>query len=365
MPQKLFQKMQSRLLALSRQADWKAQVRALQEQSRQLFRLFKSRPYSHPDHFFFSFDELPAMGKEYWFLMFSSPGQRESVVLTFGRAVSAVQVNATDVSSRGKETHSTKECAAVCWLYDGKKKVVLDSHARVSLDRQGRLHRLRAVGAGGNDVLIEGTYPRYRVNLRKNGRTIFTANVLPPRSGLPYEFIRLLSSPLLQGFGADMVNYYFRFSGTLSGRPVSGTAYLQKVLAVLPLAPWNWVRIQFSGGAVLDFFAAKPVAGQELHFACNDYFEWRGKRIKLGGLKLKCWGSGEHRRWVLEGPKMFMAMKSYALQPFAMRSATSFSYNEYLVQVTDFWIKADGKFYSLTDTGPGSGIVEDAFGYLL
>jgi hypothetical protein len=306
------------------------------------------------------------MGKEYWFLMFSVPGQKEQVILTFGRAAAAVKVNATAVSSTQKKDEArAKECAAVCWLYDGKKRVLLDSHARVHLDKQGRLHQLHASGKGGNDVSVSGTYPRYQVYLRKDGRTIFTANVMPPKSGMPYEIIRLMSSPLVKGFGADMVNYYFRFKGTLSGRSVSGTAYLQKVLAVLPLAPWNWVRIQFSKDVSLDFFAAKPMYGQELHFACNDYFEWRGKRIKLGNLKLQSWGTGPTRRFVLSSNKLFLSMESYALQNFAMRTQTAFSYDEYLVTVTDFNLKVDNKTYTLADTGKGSGIVEDAYGYLL
>lgn len=370
------------LKSLSSTQSWRWQAGRLRERMQQAGRLLQSRHYGAPDDFFFSFDELPSFGKEYWFLLFCVPGRREQVVLTFGRAVEEVKVNETDVPARppGAKTQepppspafpssapSSLNCAAVCWLHGKNKQVILDSSAVVSLEHTPRLKRLRAASGPRESVCIEGSYPHYRALLKKGGRTIFRARILPPKSGMPYEMVHLMRSPLLRGFGADMVNYYFRFEGTLQGKPVAGLAYLQKVLAVLPLAPWNWVRIQFASGAALDFFAAKPLGTPlgEIHFACNDYFEIKGRRIKLGGLKLDSWGEGETRRWVLSGKHLYLSMESYALQPFRMKTKTAFEYDEFLVTVNDFELRADGKTYTLGDVGAGSGIVEDARGYLI
>ncbi|MDE1797874.1 MAG: hypothetical protein KGH63_00520 [Candidatus Micrarchaeota archaeon] len=396
-----------RLRQFSSIAAWNSQVRHLRARMRRIGRLMASRHYGQPDDFFFSFDELPAMGKEYWFLHFVEPGTRRQVVLTFGRAVSSVKVNATGVPAPASSARAPSRaagllaaparleaqamaassragallrhprplspgqplsmpCAAVCWLYGAKKEVLIDSSARVRIDGQGRLRSLTAA-SGKSSVLIEGTYPNYSARLVHNGRAVFSARITPSAATPPYEFIHLLRSPILKGFGADMVNYYFKFRGTLQGRPAAGTAYLQKVLAVLPLAPWNWVRIQFASGAVLDFFTAKPLGPgpQSFQMASNDYFEFNGRRHRLGGLTLHSWGFGERRRWTLAGPKLYLSMGSYALQPFAMKTKTRFQYDEYLVQVSDFILQTDGQTFTLDDTGQGSGIVEEASGYLL
>jgi hypothetical protein len=48
-----------------------------------------------------------------------------------------------------------------------------------------------------------------------------------------------------------------------------------------------------------------------------------------------------------------------------MKQNTQFQYDEYLVRVKDFLLKAGNRTYTLKDLGPASGIIEDAYGYLL
>lgn len=342
---------------------------------RAIGRLFKTRHYADPDKLFFTFEDLPMMGKEYWFLYFLVPGGKKQTVLTFGRAEDPVMVNQTSVDKameRGgwNAQPDSLHCAAVCWMHDEKKKVLIDSHAQVRLEREGegrKVNRLTASSGPQHRVIVEGKYPEYEIRLVDDGKTIFSAHAHPPKKGMPYEIVNLLRTPLVSQFGAVMANYYFEFEGKMNGRALAGKAYLQKVVAVMPLAPWNWVRLEFAGGAAFDFFAAKPLGNgkRELHFACNDFLEIRGRKIKTGKLTLSSWLTGGKRRWLLTGKDFFLSMESFAMQPFVMKQKMTFRYDEYLVVVRDFAMKAEGKTYTLDKLGAGSGIVEEASGYLM
>lgn len=367
--------MRFRMDAMSRffqSRNYSAQA-SIRSRAESVAKLFQQRNYPDADELFFSFEDLPMMGKEYWFLHFCVPGSKQQAVLTFGRAEGDVQVNRKAVKANGQKRivplpGDAIKCAAVCWMYSDRKKVVLDSHADVKIGGTGGNKRLCATSGKSNEVCIEGDYPHYRVQLVKGGKKIFSAKVCQPKKGIPFEIVQMLRSPFAKGFGAVMVNYYFDFSGTMDGRKVCGKAYLQKVVAAMPLAPWNWVRISFSGGAGFDFFAAKPFGNTpaEIHFACNDYLEINGKRIRPPSeLKLESWFDGEGRKWLLSGKDFYLAMESYSVQPFVMRQKTVFRYDEYLVKVTDFAMKAGGRTYRLSGLGEGSGMVEDASGYLI
>ena len=365
-------------------------------------RLFKTKHYADPDELFFTFEDLPMMGKEYWFLYFLVPGGKQQTVLTFGRADDPVRVNRTSVdkaSESGPDSNrftndggrpaeaggfpQSLPCAAVCWMHDKRKKVLIDSYAQVTLERaRGKkagagegnaraegpeINRLVASSGPKHRVVVEGKYPYYDVRLVDDGKTIFSARAHPPKKGMPYEIVNLLRTPLVTRFGAVMVNYYFEFEGRMNGKPLAGKAYLQKVVAVMPLAPWNWVRLEFAGGATFDFFTAKPLGNgkQEIHFACNDFLEINGRKIKTGKLTLSSWMAGEKRRWLLTGKDFYLSMESFALQPFVMKQKMTFRYDEYLVVARDFVMKAEGKTYYLQDLGAASGIVEEASGYLI
>ena len=333
--------------------------------------LFKSRHYAGPDDLFFAVEELPAMGKEYWFLYFCAPPQEEQVVVTAGRSVDPVKVNKTDVENGVDSTISdhhpdSVSCATVCWYHGKKRQVAIDSSAQVHVEKKGRENCLN-IRHGNNTVVVSGHYPKFAISLTKDGREVFKANAFPPKTGLPYEKVHLLKNPIAPRLGAAMVNYYFDFEGKLEGKRLRGKAYLQKVVAVMPLAPWNWVRVHFAKGAVIDFFAGKPFGDQKpsMHFASNDFFEVEGHRVRLGQVRLDSWLEGDKRKWLLHGPNLMLAMESYSVQTFAMKQKTKFQYDEYLVRVTDFVYSHGQTRYTLKELGGGVGLVEDASGYLI
>lgn len=325
-------------------------------------RLFKSRKCPTPDELFFEIEDLPSMGKEYWFLHFCAPPREEQVVFTFGRSVDPVRVNAASVPEA--EEQQGVVCAAVCWLYSRKKKqVIFDSTANVSL-KKGERNSIVAE-KGGSKISITGKYPHFDISLEKGGKRVFYAHASHPCKGHPYEMVNILSNPFAPSFGTVMINYYFEFDGVLEGKKMSGKAYLQKVVASMPLAPWNWVRLEFRNGDSLDFFTGKPLGDKAgIHIASNAYIEIAGRRIKLRGLKLKTWLEGEKRIWLLSNKSLVAVLESYSVQPFIMRQKTVFQYDEFLVRARAFAFKDGEKEYTLSDFGGGVGIAEDASGYL-
>jgi hypothetical protein len=349
-------------------ASWKRSAAPLIERMRSVQKLLKRTDYPRPDDFFFSIEDLPYMGKEYWFLYFVSPGDDRQVVITTGRSQGPVQVNRSKVKKdadwgKGKNV----DCAAVCWMYSGQKEVLIDSAAVLSMRDESGKHFM-SFKEGESEVLMEGAYPRFDICLKKKGQEVFSVTATAQKTGTPWEMPpRLLSNPVIKGFGAVLVNYYFDYEGTMHDSPVKGKAYLQKVVATVPFTPWNWVRLQFKKGCVFDYFTVSPLGEFSKNKVIPDYahFEIEGRRYDLKGLKLTSFLDGEERRWILSGKDLFLSMESYSLMPFKMKHRTEFQYDEYLVRVKDFALRIGNKTCTLSETGAGSGIVEDAQGYFI
>ena len=162
--------------------------------------------------------------------------------------------------------------------------------------------------------------------------------------------VNILENPFAPSLGTVMINYYFEFEGVLEGKPMKGKAYLQKVVAAMPLAPWNWVRLEFKNGDSLDFFTGKPLGDKAgWHIASNAYIELAGRRVKLKGLKLQTWLDGEKRVWLLTNKHLVAVLESYSVQPFIMRQKTVFQYDEFLVRVKAFAFKEGAREYTLVN----------------
>ncbi len=346
-------------------AEWAVKAKQLSRKLSAFSRFFKSRNYEAPDDLFFTIEDLPPMGKEYWFLYFCAPHGDEQVILTAGRSAESVKVNRTSLAV--SETKESMTCAAVAWYFSkGKKKVLFDSRAEVSLGGiKGALHIICAQN-GGFRGSISGKYPNYDIQFDVDGKKVFSAKASPAHKGKPYEMAQMLNTPVAPRLGAWMVNYYFDFKGELEGKKISGRAYLQKVVAAIPLTPWNWVRLEFESGASLDVFAAKPIGETGgVKFAAKAYFEFKGERYPLKGLSLQSWLSGSERIWVLSGKNLLAVMESYGMQPFVMRQKTVFRYDEYIVRAKSFAVKLGSREIAISELGKASGIVEEASGYLL
>ena len=166
-------------------AKWREKTSKMNQRLDEFYRIFKRNQYPTADHLFFALEDLPSMGKEYWFLYFCAPPNEEQVVLTLGRSVEPVKVNRTRVRSE-EETESVP-CAAVCWFYSGKKHVVFDSIANVSIGK-GKEQSLSARN-GNSSITTSGKYPSYSIELVSGGKKVFEAKAFPPKKGMPFEMV--------------------------------------------------------------------------------------------------------------------------------------------------------------------------------
>lgn len=297
-------------------------------------RLLKKRDYSHVDDFFFMNEDLPFPGKEYWFMNFvSTQGDKKQLVLTFGSAAVNTRVNDKLVSS-GK-------LAVVGWLYSNKKKSLFNKLSKVTIE-PGKIDC--------NEFSFTGEYPNYELRVGK--RTHFK---LTKRSrGPPFE----INNEFVRGIGIGLVNLYSDVRGELDGEEFKGSCYVQKVVAITPFVPWNWVRVVFPDKSVFDFFAPRLNLHKTNYWLnhTGKYFDYRTKKtFELKNLKFQELGNG---RWFVSGGGVTAFLRSYAFEPFSFKGLGSFCYDEYLVECLDFQFKKESKL-------GGIGILEDAHGVML
>jgi hypothetical protein len=364
--------------------------RALEERFGSLKAVFARKQYRQADDMFFRFESLPPLGKEYWFMLFSSTQKdsKQQLIVTAGRGVGGYTVNHARADSLGARfsafsslnalknltapvSPTEKKAAAVVWAYDTKKRVYIDgpSVTRANNASKGKANSL-AIEGKNSRVELTGAYPRYKLTVRQAGKTVASLSLRKPKKGKAVEIADMFRVPGLPGLGIGIVNLYFDFSGTLHGKPFTGACYVQKVVCVTPFAPWNWVRVRFRDGSTLEFFVPRVELG-ELKIPLERWARVTdaktGRTAEFSNFKLQQIGKGATRRLVLSNKAgtLFCEMSAYAVQPFRFAALGTFAYDEYLVQVRDFRAKTPGGWRSMDDLKGGVGIFEDATGYLL
>ncbi|MFA4946378.1 MAG: hypothetical protein WC607_02440 [Candidatus Micrarchaeia archaeon] len=297
-------------------------------------RLFTKRGDKSVDEFFFSQESLPLTGKEYWFLDFvSTKGDRKQLILTFGRSEAETRVN-------GKRVCCGKH-AAVAWAFVDAKRKLFDEVAEVSV-KPGSI--------SSKKFCFSGAFPHYELHVGKRTHLQLTA----AKRGRAREKL----SFFVRGLGLGLANLFLDFRGELEGTPFEGRCYVQKVVAVVPFLPWNWVRVAFRDGSTLDYFTPKlgfSKAGYEFRRRGRYYHAPSGKSFELRDLRIKRLPGGQ---WLLEGEGFNALFEEYASEPFKFEGIGGFRYDEYFVECTSLYYK--GRVNS-----GGAGIIEDAYGLML
>jgi len=288
-------------------------------------RLLKARDYGGLDAFLFSREELPFSGKEYWFMHFASRRGRDQLILTFGRSQGEAFVNGKRVSG--------DRVAAVCWQNaSGKTRTLLEDVVR--LRQEPGLLKAEKFAFKGSFPDYEFAAPGCRLRLK------------PRKAGAPFEVTR----DFLGGMGLGCTNLFVEANGMLAGKKFSGEGFIQKVVAVVPFVPWNWVRVTFPDRSGFDYFA--PAAGfvNSAHWWNRD-----GRQRAVRGASLERLGGD---RWLLQGDNFHALLRSYAAKPFVLRGRGEFHYDEFMVECVD-------ASFGNRERGRGAGIVEDAYGLML
>ncbi|MFH1106916.1 MAG: hypothetical protein V1787_03395 [Candidatus Micrarchaeota archaeon] len=319
--------------------------------------LGKKPVHTSPDRMFFGFEELPAFGKEYWFLYFVDVARGRQFIATFGRGEGSVRINRRLLRPQhGKP--EVCDLACVYWSLDGGHK------------RSGEFSSPFAAGMHETGVLSDssrmyffGRYPDYHVSLHDKGRQVLDLRLQARPAGKPFELGHYSTSV----FGFELVNIFLRFSGTLYGRPFSGECYVQKVVAVGPFVPWNWVHVYFKDHSSLDYFSLRFAPSREwgsLTPSDAVFFDARKRRYRtFRGCSLEHVPRGN--TWeLLDGEKsLLLRLRPLARHKFLFQSTGEFSYDQHFVEATDE--ETGGARLAGRQLGDGLGLLEDARGFML
>jgi len=332
-------------------------------------RLLFSQPkrYHEVDDMFFGFEELPLFGKEYWFLKFTGGAEDlRQLILTFGRSAGDVKVNRTKMKS-SLEAGAEKECMVIGWCFDKTKKVFADASQKVAVSRRKTNVISSDSEKTGVSFSLSGAYPSYSLEIKHKGKKVADLKMSKPKKGRPFEMSQFYKGNL----GFQLINIYFDFQGELYGKKLGGKCYLQKVIGVGPFVPWRWARFIFRNGSVFDAFVmnVEALGLKQPVYSLVSFQDEKGKfwqkRTSVNFEKIR----GKNPRWVVSAPdgKMVLEAESYSRHPFVFSSRYSgkFTYLEYLSKVNDFYLEKGGKHWSLAGCGPASGLVEDAYGFML
>ena len=312
------------------------------------------------DPMFFCFENLPAYGKEYWFLKFVStdPKDNRQLLAMFGSGTNNLKINSKDIDF--KTCKDGRKGFMTSWFFDSKKQLVFDEACKIAIAD----NTITASEKNNAHIRYFGTYPKYGFDIVKNKTKICSLKITCPKDkSNPFEF-----SHFFKGlFGYALINLYFDFEGTLNNKNFKGKCYVQKVIVVGPFVPWYWGRIVFSNGSVFTYYVPHFNI-YKFDYRLKSNFEFYDNETKktyaVDDIIVEKYGS-KFPRWVITNNKrnIFVSMKSYSSHKFVFKRLGSFTYTEHIAQVTDVYI--EGKKLDMKKLGSGMGLVEDAKGFVL
>ncbi len=338
-------------------------IKKIEERFKKLRMLMSREKWSDLNRMFFSFEQLPIHGKEYWFFLLTSnkPEKGRQVMVTFGNQNTKRYIvdNCEIVSKEGEYFGPFSY-----WFYDKGIHMSETMPSSFSMSRNGV-----SAKSSSSEFFMEGKYPRYSLKLVKNGKDIINVTTSKGSDHRKYDLLEYFRG----GIGFGNVNLLVDFSGKLRGSPFKGQGYLQKVVitAPLPSVPWYWGRICFADKSVMSFLQPHlKLSRLSKNFATWGYF-YDGKKKKEHVFeKIKVHKFGEKNRQFLahgksEGREFTMLAESYAQKKFRISSIGKLDYEQNLVRVLSFSMESGRKLKTIKDTGAGIGIMEDAYGYVI
>ncbi len=311
------------------------------------------------DPMFFCFEDLPPTGKEYWFMKFVStkPKDKRQLLVMFGDSSGTLKINQKKISCR--EGKKRKNGYVTAWDYDDKKDLILEGGGSISINPNKIIASDKQ-----NKVNYNGSFPDYFLKLSKKNKEIANLKMTKPKNNSnSFEFNNQFKS--FAGFA--LINLYFDFTGRLNGKKFSGKSFVQKVVVVGPFVPWYWGRIVFSNGSILTYFEPRieiSILNHKLSSVLTFYDNTKDKQYIFKDLNIKRFGE-KNPRWIITADKgkVFISLKSYSSHKFIFEKISSFTYKEYLSEVTDIFIEDCD--IDTSKLGSGFGLVEDARGYVL
>jgi hypothetical protein len=310
------------------------------------------------DRTMYSFQSLPLLGKEYWWLLFFGRDGRQLMLLIFRKYGKSMVLNGERVSLRNVGRCAC-QVAMTGWFYDGERMRdlgVTNPVATAILDETMLVSEL-----SGMKMVLEGGFPVYSLKLGDMAELNMTeASFLESKCA---------HGVLIPPFGAGWVDVFLKADGTVLGERFEGTGHLQKVIGIMPYGSFHWSRIVFDDNSVFSMFCLKTGKDSKryLHASVNFYDRGAGRITRFRNPKLKMTRIGlAPPTWVIESRDedndLRIVLESYADKNLSMLGGGSQTYIEYAVYPREFSFKTRGQETTLDKLGKGVGTLEDAYG---
>jgi hypothetical protein len=306
----------------------------------------------------YSFQSLPLLGKEYWWLLFFGRDGRQLMLLIFRKHGKSMILNGARVSLK-KMGIGACQVAMTGWYYDGKTMLDLGVTNPIvtAIPEEKRL----ISDITGRRMILKGAFPVYTLKLEDIVELSMTeASFLEGKCA---------HGVLLPPFGVGWVDVFSKAEGTVLGESFIGTGHLQKVVGIMPYGPFHWSRIVFDDNSVFSLFCLKTGKDSKryLHASVNFYDRGAGHITRFRRPKLRMTRTGlEPPTWVVEsrdeGNDLRIVLESYAEKRLSMLGGGSQTYIEYAVYPRELSFKTKGQETTLDKLGKGVGTLEDAYG---
>lgn len=309
--------------------------------------LKKEKSEKHIDDMFYSFEELPPFGKEYWFLKFVSTEENDDrqLLSMFGKSNGEMKVNSTFVGGENGYLAS--------WFFDNGK-TVFENGCRISTGEK----TVKAEN-GSSSAVFSGPFGKQNFKL-KEGKRLIADLELNPDENMEQGFAFKSFFKLFAGF--SLINLYLDAEGELNGKPFKGKTYAQKVIVIGPMVPWYWGRIVFENGSIFTYHLPKVdlrYLNVPLLKKLNFFDAETGKVHSFDGLQVEKTSKGF--KIGNNGDEVSAEIETYCSHDFLFEKTGSFNYNEYLGKITDIRIQGIDE----NKLGQGKGVVEEASGYTI
>jgi hypothetical protein len=307
------------------------------------------------DRVMFSYEALPPLGKEYWWLLFfDRSGEKpiQMMLLIYRKHGEWMRFNEKEMELR---SIGEGEFLGVTsgWVFDGERLHDLgDGNVNVSL-RGGEI----VTELTGERMTLSGGYPDYRLNV---------GNIIE-LSMSKGKFLgdRDARGVFLPPLGMGWVDIYSNAKGNVLGKHFNGTAHLQKVFGATPYGPFHWGRLVFANDSTTSFFTLKMGKKSKTYFhrSLAFYDTAREETVKFENPRLKIIKT--ESGWIINGKdmgkEMNLVLEAYAEKKLTMRGGGSQVYVEYAVKAREFNLWTGSRMVTLDDVGDGVGTIEDAY----
>lgn len=313
--------------------------------------------------FIFTPDQLPNLGKEYWFFLLTGTKEnfKDQVMISFGRnSNNTLKINN---EMQLKDTSDFLGGIGEVWFYH---KGLTNKLGKLG-GKIAQKNNTIVFNTATYNVEFSGNFPVYKIIITDNeNNLILSMSTSIPKIGDSMEFFSIEKF----NFGVEVGNVYLDFTGTLSKNQFNGRAYMQKVIMSAPFVPWYWGRFVFENGSILVFFLIwvdlpgvdRILYSQGKVFIVeeNNYKVFRDFEVQ----KIK-----NTDYWTLvsnnKDYSVFLLIEAYTNNTFLLRSKGEFRYNEMFAEIKEIKIRDRDLVLDNSYFGKGVGSLEDAKGFCL